>query len=183
MLSLRSSEFVDDYLQITPNDAADGFSTYPEPLTLVHLWTVSLARRFLVREERTRAIDDETEGGVNHTTLSSHRARHDDIRDLASGALLFLRQGNVPKFWERGVKSAYRRAPIRRDDEEFCWFVFVWRGSLVVAKHHGMMFGATAANAAWHRLVSFISYYIVIELKVFLLRCVDDYFGASRDGL
>ena len=79
----------------------------------MHLWTVSLARRFPVGEERTkgwrtRAIDDETEGGVNHT----------------SGALFFLRQGNVPKFRKRDVKSAYRRAPIRRDDEEFCWFFF-----------------------------------------------------------
>ena len=45
------------------------------------------------------------------------------------------------------------------------------------------MFGATAANAAWHRLGSFISYYIVIKFKVFLLRYVDDYFGASRHGV
>ena len=79
-------------MQITLNDAAGGFSTYPEPFTLVHLWTVSLARRFPVREERskgwrTRAIDDETEGGVNHTTLSSDRACHNDIHDFASGAL------------------------------------------------------------------------------------------------
>ena len=101
--SMRSSEYDDDLMQMTLNDAADGFSTYPEPLTVVHLLTVNLARRFPVREERskcwrTRAIDDETEGGLNHTTLSSDRARHDGIRDLASGALLFLRQGIVPKF-------------------------------------------------------------------------------------
>ena len=75
VFSLRSSEF-DDLMQITINDAADGFSTDPEPLTVTHHWTVSLARRFPVREERskgwrTRAIDDETEGGVNHTTLPS----------------------------------------------------------------------------------------------------------------
>ena len=174
---MRSSEYDDDLMQITLNDAADGFSTYPEPLTVVHLRTVSLARRFPVLEERskgwrTRAIDDETEGGVNHTTLSSDRAQHDGIRDLASGALLFLRQGIVPKCWKRDVKSAYRRAPIRRSDEEFSWFVFVWRGSLWVARHHGMMFGATAANAAWHRLGSFVSYYIVIKFKAFLLRYV-----------
>ena len=154
----------------------------------MHFRTVSLARRFPVREERskgwrTRAIDDETEGGVSHTTLSSDRARYDGIRDLASGALLFFRQGIVPKFWKRHVKCAYRRAPIRRSDEEFFWFVFVWRGSLWVARHHGMMFGATAANAAWHRLGSFVSYYIVIKFEAFLSRYVDDYFGASRDGV
>ena len=45
------------------------------------------------------------------------------------------------------------------------------------------MFGATAANAARHRLESFVSYYIVIKFKDFLLRYVDDYFGASRDGV
>ena len=176
--SMWSSEYDDDLMQITLNDAADGFSTYPELLTVVHLRTVSLARRFPVREERSKGW--RPAGEVNHTTLSSDRARHDGIRDLASGALLFLRQGIVPKFGKRDVKSAYRRAPIRRSDEEFSLFVFVWRGPLWVARHHGMMFRATKANAAWHRLGSFVSYYIVIKFKAFLLRYVDDYFGASR---
>ena len=77
---MRSSECDDDLMQITLNDAADGFSTYTEPLTVVHLRTVSLARRFPVREERskgwrTRAIDDETEGDVNHTPF--HRIGRD----------------------------------------------------------------------------------------------------------
>ena len=46
-----------------------------------------------------------------------------------------------------------------------------------------MMFGATAANVAWHRLGSFVSCYIVIKFNAYLLRYVDDYFGASRDGV
>eukprot|EP00959_Pyramimonas_sp_CCMP1952_P194877 4075166-Pyramimonas_sp.AAC.1 len=45
------------------------------------------------------------------------------------------------------------------------------------------MFGASAANAAWHRLGSFIRHVVLVKFRAPLFRYVDDFFGVSRRGV
>lgn len=85
--------------------------------------------------------------------------------------------------WKRDIHKAFRRLIIRPDHLEYAWSVFPYAGLVWAVQHLGMPFGAIASNHAWHRVGSFIRY---IARKLFLVpvgRFVDDFFGASRQGV
>ena len=113
------------------SDAAEGRMTRPMDASLLDFENSLLAKRFSVEQGlqsdgavKIRAIDDETDSGLNLATEGGGKISCDGIDALITAAHLYS------KAWEKGlsswkadIKSAYRRPPIRADQRWLAWIV------------------------------------------------------------
>ena len=85
--------------------------------------------------------------------------------------------------WKRDISSAFRRVPICAEHLEFAWVTWLDAGIIWIAQHLGMPFGTVRAVYAWHRLGHSLLFLVLVVMKAPVGRYVDDYFGASRQGV
>ncbi len=140
-----------DLMRLTLEDALEGLCCFPVVLTEAILQSVTLCHRIPVRELRasgwrTRPVDDETEAGVNGATSTGESIVHDTIGRLAQAVISMVKM--MPNRCRRGTsrRPNYRHVPFDDDHGDLAWLTSAWRGRVWVARHLGMMFGASSAN-------------------------------------
>ena len=185
---LKQSEHSGDLMKSTLDDVAEGMMSAPVPVSTLYLDEVSLTRRLAVREERakgwrTRAVDHFTESWVNPATHPADKVTHDTVDVLVWILCQFLAMGALPQLWKRDIRKAFRKLPIAPSFHDLCWVVFMHEGIAWASCHYGMPFGSVSAVYAWHRMGGFVWWLIVKILKIPLARYVDDFFGASKEGI
>ena len=85
--------------------------------------------------------------------------------------------------WKRDVSQAFRRVPIDSHHLDLTWVIWAAGDLIWNAQHRGMPFGTVSAVVAWHRVGHALWFLLVHCLKAPVARFVDDYFGASREGV
>ena len=117
----------------------------PEPLTWWHVCNCNMSRRLAAREfridenaevyERTRAVDDETESGVNYAARPVDKLRHETTEDLTQVILWLLEAGRYPVLWKRDLRKAFRGVPIAPEHLDLSWVVWSHDNVVYVAQH------------------------------------------------
>ena len=186
--SLKPSEWSQELMDIYDKDHELGALGEARVLTKELSDTVHLARRIGVREQResgwrTRAVDDMTEMQMNSTCEQADKAVNGSVVHLVWMILMFLGAGLHPLMWKRDISNAFRRLPVLKEHVCFAWVVWMHLGDILAAPHTGMPFGAVASVIAWHRVGAFLSTIIKKLAKAPLSRYVDDFFGASVQGV
>jgi hypothetical protein len=128
-------------------------------------------------------VDHETESLMNEATRPCDKVQHDDVGLLSFIITFMLGEGVLPKLWKRDVSSAFRRIPIFKDHLDLTWVAWWSAGRSWVAQHLGMPFGTVSAVYAWHRMGHALLLMVLVLMKAPLGRYVNDYFGASKDGV
>jgi hypothetical protein len=95
---MRPSEWDDDLMNLAFEEAGIGCNSEPRILTHENVLTYTLCRRVPVKEERAsgwrkRAVDDETEAGINPATVQDHATVYNDISKLATMSRFCLDKG------------------------------------------------------------------------------------------
>ena len=185
---LKPTEWDGDVLRSTLDDVAFGAMAGPWPLSDINMSRVTLSRRLPVREEResgwrTRIVDHKTESEVNCATQPSDKLAHDTIDVLVSMLRMFLVAGVMPLLWKRDIGMAFRRLAIATEHQDLSWVAFMAQGVAMVAQHLAMPFGTTSAVHAWHRTGAFLLAAVRRLCLAPAARYVDDYFGASKEGV
>jgi hypothetical protein len=185
--SLKDMPYSEDILPAVLKDAAEHFMTPPAKLdgNPAHH---SLTRRIPVREERhsgwrTRIVDHETESMVNEATRPVDRVCNDNLDILVFILIFFMMAQCEPRMWKRDVSSAFRRVPIFHLHLDLAWVVWCCMGDIWTAGHMGMPFGTVSAVYAWHRIGHALLFLVLRLFLAPLGRYVDDYFGASKQGV
>ena len=136
--SLREDEHSAFLLEEMRSDARFGRMTTLVLASKVDLSKVMIARR-LSREQRVksdgsielRAVDDQTECGLNGATQVTEKLRSEHIDMLLRiTAMIWGQTGSPLRFWKAGIDAAFRRVPIRPCDRDFAW---------VAEKHDGQI--------------------------------------------
>jgi len=193
LVASKVSDFEEDIHQAALDDAAEGYMTTPVPLEDWHVKHCNLTRRMAVREfklkaegvfeERTRTVDHETESGVNGAAWPWDKLRHETVQDLLWLINVLLECNLVPKLWKRDLRKAFRGIPIMAEHLDLSWVVWRYKGTLYVSRHLGMPFGTTSAVYGFHRVGAFLAAVVKRMALAPTLRYVDDFFGASRQGV
>jgi hypothetical protein len=149
---------------------------------------VNVTRRIPVREERsrgwrTRVVDHETESMINVAAFTQSRVQHDGVGVMSMICILFMRAGFTPVMWKGDGSKAFRRLPVSASSLDLMWTIWSHRGCLYTSQHRGCPFGTVGASQAYHRFGSLIKFILVRIFKCPIGRYVDDYFGASREGV
>jgi hypothetical protein len=182
--TMRPSEWDDDLMDLAIEEASIGCNSEPRILTHEDMLAYTLCRRIPVREERasgwrTRAVDDETEAGINPATFQDHATLYDDISKLDIMSRFCLEKGAPFTMWKRDVSKAFRKIMISQLHLKFAASIFCWAGAIWIIFHYGMPFGSSSANSAWHRLGSAFRWIVRNLYRAPVARFVDDFFGIS----
>ena len=186
--SIKPLPFSEDIMPQAKADWEKGWMSEPRELVPSDLDEVNITRRIPVREERqngwrTRIVDHETESLINEATRPADKIQHDSLDILAVIVTMLMAAGATPALWKRDVSSAFRRVPILAGHLDLSWVAWFDAGKFWIAQHLGMPFGTVSAVYAWHRLGHALLFIVVTLLKAPMGRYVDDYFGASRQGV
>ena len=185
---MKPLPFEEDILPQTLADAELGFMSQPRRFEPLDVEDKNLTRRIPVREERakgwrTRVVDHETESLINEATRPADRVKHDSVDVMAFIVVAMLAAGVMVNMWKRDISSAFRRIPIRADHLDLAWVAWMSNNEIWISQHLGMPFGTVSAVYAWHRMGHALLLIVLALLKAPMGRYVDDFFGASREGL
>ena len=100
--------------------------------------------------------------------------QHDYVDILALIVIMVMMAGVIPALWKRDVSTAFRRVPILAAHLDLSWVAWWDAGQFWIAQH---------LVPAWHRLGHALLVIVMVLLKAPMGRNVDDYFGASRQGV
>ena len=120
---------------------------------------------------------------LNPATAPCDRVQHDTVEYQRVTLSAFMRRGLAPKYWERVIKQAFRTCAIAAHHLQFASVVFMFMGTLWVSEHRAVLFGATSAVYAWHRVGHFMNLFLRALARCPVDRHVDDSVDASREGL
>jgi len=81
------------------------------------------------------------------------------------------------------LKKAFRGIPILGDHLDLTWVVWCFQGEFYVSQHYGMPFSTFSAVLSFHRFGSLLAAVLKRVGKCLVLRYVDDFFGASKEGV
>ena len=185
---IKPMPYQEDVLPQVWQDAEQGFMSTPRLLKDEDLHSKSFTRRIPVREERskgwtTRVVDHETESMMNPATQPVDKLQFDGLDMLVAILLFFLRADVMPRMWKRDISKAFRRIPVFQGHLDLSWTIWMHEGLLYIAQHRGMPFGTISAVYAWHRIGHALLCMILVIFLAPVARYVDDFFGASKEGI
>ncbi len=185
---IKPMPYQEDVLPQVWQDAEQGFMSTPRLLKEEDLYSKSFTRRIPVREERpkgwtTRVVDHETESMMNPATQPVDKLQFDGLEMLVAILLVFLRADVMPRMWKRDISKAFRRIPVFQGHLDLSWTIWLHDDLLYVAQHRGMPFGTISAVYAWHRIGHALLRMILVIFLAPVARYVDDFFGASKEGI
>ena len=173
-------------------DLSEGRMTNPKHIVPEDLDSLLLAKRFSVEQgikedgsTKIRAIDDETDSGLNLCTHGGHKIKCNNIDFLVRAIHEYsFHAGGFKKLslWKADVKSAYRRIPIAPNQRWMTWIALLDGGDIKISRHNAMMFGAVGSVLAWDRVGELLATIALKLLRVPSGRWVDDFFCAEPTG-
>ena len=190
--SLKEDKHSSELLREIRAEVAEGRMTSPRDLAEEDLDSILLAKRFSVEQGvkedgsvKIRAVDEETQSGVNLCTDGGDKIKCDGLDALIRAIHQYsFYNGGFKKLglWKADIKSAYRRIPLQPKHRWMAWIILVTQGQAKIARHNSLMFGAVGSVLGWDRLGELLRVIALRALRIPSLRWVDDYFHVEPLG-
>ena len=130
---------------------------------------------------KKRCRKDMKAQSLNGHSVIPERVAHDHLDCLEKMARSFWEAvGEVPGLWKADIDAAFRRIPLRADQQWAAGIAYVLDGAVWACLHKSMPFGASSSVYAWHRVGHLLGAIARRTLFVAVGRYVDDFFGVER---